>query len=227
MEKKKIIILEVFVILLAVLFGYFSFFDKLQETKLENEIKKVYSMINNSDTDKIEKRLNKTVTFGDYAKVERAFKDYTKDVLDIVNAVNEANNDEQYLNILTVDNYSEDGPDFVNTLDYIDKQRSNVQNIYDEYNEIFSEEKAMSYINEKKLDDDFVALYLENYDKTYGDSELYNDLYDTTSDIQNTLSLDQIIIEFLVNNQNAWDIAGGQIVFSNDEVSQQYYMLIS
>lgn len=227
MEKKKIIILEVFVILLAVLFGYFSFFDKLQETKLENEIKKVYSMINNSDTDKIEKRLNKTVTFGDYAKVERAFKDYTKDVLDIVNAVNEANNDEQYLNILTVDNYSEDGPDFVNTLDYIDKQRNNVQNIYDEYNEIFSEEKAMSYINEKKLDDDFVALYLENYDKTYGDSELYNDLYDTTSDILNTLSLEQIIIEFLVNNQNAWDIAGGQIVFSNDEVSQQYYMLIS
>ena len=76
MKKKVLIAVLIIIVIALVVIGYFVFSDMMQEDKLKTELTEIYQLTNAEtiDMDAINERLNRTITKGDYAVVEEAFK---------------------------------------------------------------------------------------------------------------------------------------------------------
>ena len=107
MKKKTIMgILSVFIVIILII-GYLVIIDLNQEKKLKQELEEINDLVgdSNSSLEEIEKRLDKTVTKGDYKIVEKAFKNYLKDSFNNVILMIGYLSDERITSILTADNY--------------------------------------------------------------------------------------------------------------------------
>ena len=177
------------------------------------------------DVDAINKKLEETITTGDYATVEKAMKSYLKDSFDNMIRIAELLNDEKITGILTAENYQEDGPDFVETKAYITSTIQELETRKNSYQEYLTEEKAMSYIENKGLDDYYIDFYkteivkdMESDDTTVADS---------IDGVIEILRNSEKVIDFLITNKDNWKIENDSVVFSNEDLSNQYINLIS
>lgn len=228
MKKKIIIAVVVIVALIVGVLGYMVISDMGQEDKLKTELSEINDLANaeNIDMDEINKRLDRTVTTGDYAKVEDAFKSYLKDSFD--NSIEIANliNDEKITTLLTADNYKTDGKDFTESKNYISTTRQKLEECKEKYSEYMTKEKAMSYIEDKGLDSYYVDLYEQEY---VGDMDSAKDttVEDSIDEIISLLDTSEKVLNLLSNNQDTWNVEGDNIVFSNDSIRNQYDELIN
>ena len=226
--KKKILIGGLAVIVVAVVaICYFVFNDGKQEQKLKDELVEISNLTNVTpiDVDAINKKLEETITTGDYAIVEKAMKSYLKDSFDNMVRIAELLNDERITGILTAENYQEDGPDFVETKAYITSTIQELETRKNNYQEYLTEEKAMSYIENKGLDDYYINFYkteivkdMESDDTTVADS---------IDGIIEILRNSEKVIDFLITNKDNWKIENDSVIFSNEDLSNQYINLIS
>ena len=229
MKKKILIIIAIIIILALGTIGYIVFTDIKQEEKLMTELNEISDLVNseNINMDNVNQRLDRIVTTGDYAIVEDSFKSYLRENFDNTMQIAEILNDEKIVNILTAQNYKEDGKDFVNTKEYIKTTREKLESCKTKYVEFFTEEKAMSYINNKGLDSYYIDLYKEEF---VGDIENTGDtktVEDSINEIIEILNISEETINLLSENKNSWEIQGENIVFSNDSLSEKYDELIN
>lgn len=228
MKKKIIIAVVVIVVLIIGVLGYMVISDMGQEDKLKTELSEISDLSNaeNIDMDEINKRLDRTVTTGDYAKVEDAFKSYLRDNFD--NSIEIANliNDERITTLLTAENYKTDGKDFTESKNYISTTKQKLEECKEKYSEYMTKEKAMSYIENKGLDSYYVDLYEQEY---VGDMESAKDttVEDSIDEIISLLDTSEKVLNLLSNNQDTWNVEGDNIVFSNDSIRNQYDELIN
>lgn len=227
MKKKILIIIVIVAIIILGLITYFVISDLRQEEKLKSELNELSQLSNaeNIDMDKINEKLNTVVTKDDYAIVEKAFKDYLSDSFE--NSLEIANilNDEKITQSLTPENYKNDGPEFTNTKEYLTQTIEQLEYCKNKYNEFLTDEKAMSYINDKNLDDYYVNLYRD---------EIVGDLSNTDKTVENSinevislLKQSENIIDFLIENKNNWDIENDNIVFDDTDLAREYDDLVS
>lgn len=103
MKKKIIIAVVVIVALIIGVLGYMVISDMGQEDKLKTELSEINDLANAEtiDMDEINKRLDRTVTTGDYAKVEEAFKSYLRDSFNNSIEIADLINDERITTLLT------------------------------------------------------------------------------------------------------------------------------
>ena len=229
MKKKILIIIAIIIIVALGTIGYIVFTDIKQEEKLMTELNEISDLANseNINMDDVNQRLDRIVTTGDYAIVEDSFKSYLRENFDNTMQIAEILNDEKIVNILTAQNYKEDGKDFVNTKEYIRTTREKLENCKTKYVEFFTEEKAMSYINNKGLDSYYIDLYKEEF---VGDIENTGDtktVEDSINEIIEILNISEETINLLSENKNSWEIQGENIVFINDSLSEKYDELIN
>ena len=125
MKKKVLIIIAIIVAIIVGIITYMLITDLNQESKLKDELNYLDSLVNveNIDLDKIDEILNRTVTKDDYQVVEKAYKSYLSDSFDNIVTITNIINDEQLTNVLTVENYQEDGPDFVVSKEYLETSK--------------------------------------------------------------------------------------------------------
>lgn len=228
MKKKVLIVLGVIILIVLALIAYVVIDDLQQEKKLIGELVEINELSNaeNIDMDKINEHLNRTVTKGDYAVVEQAYKQYLKDSFD--NSIEIANliNDEKITQILTAENYTEDGPEFNETKTYITETRQSLEDCKNKYYEFFTEEKAMSYVNNKNLDSYYIEFYKNEiaFDLEAGADD--KTVENAINDVVAILDSSEDVIDFLIENTNNWQIVEGNIVFDSDSLSQKYDGLI-
>ena len=76
MKKKIWITIAVIVAIIVGIIVYFAITDLNQEEKLRNELTEINELVNeeNINMEEVNKRLDTIVTTGDYAVVEKAFK---------------------------------------------------------------------------------------------------------------------------------------------------------
>ena len=229
MKKKVLVVILIVIVIVLAIVGYFVFSDMRQEGKLKTELSELEELVNAEtiDMDAINERLDRIVTTGDYAVVEDAFKSYLRENFDNSIQIAEILNDERLTTLLTVENYQEDGKDFIESKNYITTTREKLENCKTAYKEFFTEEKAMSYINNKGLDSYYTDLYKE---------ELVGDIETAGSDDTVESSIDEVIsilntcedvLNLLSQNQNSWEINGENIVFNNESLSNDYDELIN
>ena len=229
MNKKILIAIFVIVAIVIGVVAYFVLSDYQQEEKLTAELTEISNLSNseNMDINKINEMLDRTVTKGDYAVVEQACKEYLKDSFDNIVKIAEVMNDGKITNVLTVSNYQEDGKEFTNTKNYITTTKQTLEDCKAKYVEFFTQEKAMSYINDKGLDSYYTDLYKNEFvgdiESQYTDKTVENSI----DEILGILNVYEEVINFLVDNQNSWEISNDNIVFNSQSLSDQYTELVN
>lgn len=228
--KKKILITLLIIIVIALIgVGYFVFTDMQQEEKLKTELTELSELSNAQEIniDEINNRLDRIVTKGDYATVENAFKTYLRENFN--NSIQIANilNDEKITTLLTVENYKEDGKDFIKSKDYITTTKTTLEDCKNKYTEFLTEEKAMSYINDKGLDSYYTDLYKEEFVGDMSSASQDTTVQDSIDEIIKLLNTSEKVLNLLSENQNSWEIDGENIVFNNENLSNQYDELIN
>ena len=205
MKKKILIIVGIIILIVIGVIAYFVITDLQQEDKLTAELQEISNLVNsqNIDIDQINERLDRTVTRGDYVVVEQSFKQYLKDNFDVSMKIADILNDEKLTTILTADNYKQDGKDFVETKNYISTTRDQLETYKTEYKDFFTEDKVMSYINDKNLDSYYTDFYKQ---ELVGDIESDNEtevVESAINDVIGILDIYEEVINFLVDNQNS------------------------
>lgn len=228
MKKKILIIVGIIILIVIGVIAYFVITDLQQEGKLTAELQEISNLVNNQnvDIDQINERLDRTVTRGDYAVVEQSFKQYLKDNFDVSMKIADILNDEKLTTILTADNYKQDGKDFVETKNYISTTRDQLETYKTEYKDFFTEDKVMSYINDKNLDSYYTDLYKQ---ELVGDIESDNEtevVESAVNDVIGILDIYEEVINFLVDNQNSWNVQDDTIEFTSESLQNQYNSLI-
>lgn len=228
MKKKVLITILVIIVAIIAIIGCFLVFDFIQEEKLKQELYNINEISNTEplDINAIDEKLNNIVTKGDYAIVEEACKTYLRDCFDNILQITDTLNDEQLINLLTPENYVEDGKEFTKSKEYIKGTRTSLEICKQKYTEFLTEEKAMSYINDKGLDEYYIDLYKQEF---VGDMSKASDgeVESSIDEIVKILDISEQVLNLLSENQNAWEIEGENIVFNNESPSNQYDELIS
>ena len=228
MKKKVLIVLLIIIVIALVGVGYFVFTDMQQEEKLKTELSELNDLVNaeNIDMDAINEKLNRRITTGDYEKVEDAYKSYLRDNFD--NSIQIANilNDEKITTLLTVENYESDGKDFTESKEYITNTRETLEECKAKYTEFLTEEKAMSYINDKGLDSYYTDLYKNEFIGDMSSASQDTTVQNSIDEVITILNTSEEVLNLLSENQNSWEIDGENISFNSESLSNQYDELV-
>lgn len=229
MKKKILIGVGLFLVLIIGVIGYIVVTDLKQEEKLKDELEELNMLVNeeNIDIDKVKEMLNRTVTTGDYKVVEESFKEYLSDTFNSIFQMMDILNSDKLVSILTAENYQNDGPNFTETKAYITETKNKLEELKNSYYSFLTEEKAMSYIENKGLDSYYVDLYKDEY---VGDMENVSEdktVEDSVNQIIEILNVSEEVINFLSENSSSWHIEDNVIVFDTDELSNMYTELIN
>jgi len=227
-KKNIFIIIGVVILLLLVPIIYGVVKDLKQEDTLKKELDTLYEVTNKEpiDRNEVNKILDRTVTTSsDYKKVEIAYKKYTRDCFSILTDIMDVLEDNRLVEVLTAENYQQDGKDFTETKKYLKETKEKLQRVIKNYNEYFTEEKAMSYLD-KNLDSYYQDFYKDevvgNLDKTKEDDEVISSI----NDLITLIDQETDVINFLVTNKDAWTIEDSAISFTTDDLIDAYNNLI-
>ena len=229
MKKKILIVLLIIIVIALVGVGYFVFTDMMQEDKLKTELSELNDLVNaeNIDMDAINEKLDRRITTGDYEKVEDAYKSYLRDNFDNSIQIPNILNDEKITTLLTVENYESDGKDFTESKEYITNTRETLEECKAKYTEFLTEEKAMSYINDKGLDSYYTDLYKNEFIGDMSSASQDTTVQDSIDEVIGILNTTEEVLNLLSENQDSWKIDGENISFNSESLSNQYDKLIN
>lgn len=225
MKKKIIIIVGIIALAIIGILGYLATSDLTQGVKLRKEI----GIIGNLDMTKDD--VDMTIkTKGDYAVVEKTIKEYLNIYSINAKELMKIMEDKKIAEILTAENYKNDGPEFINSKEYISKTKSEFNEKINLLIDMTNEEKMMEEIQNKNLDNNFVELYRELMigDKMEEDlKEVVKSLEEASVAINNVLEVQEKVITLLIENKGKWDIKGDEIQFETQKLVNEYNNLIS
>ena len=221
MRRKIIIVIVVVVLVIVATITFFVIKDLQQEKSLRKEIDEIQKEMvdfEQIDVDKISKKLKAT---GDYAKIEKAIKNYMADNLNTMLTISEALNDEVIPNALTAENYQNDGPDFVKTRKILKNTQDKLSASKETMIILSKDDTVMSYL--KNVDDSY---YIDLYKEMVGEESSVDDIKKNIDDIVNLIQSQQNVLEFLSENKNMWNVQNGKIQFDDDILLNQYNQLL-
>lgn len=227
MKKKILIAVAVIAILVIGVIVFFVISDLQQEAKFNDEMLALEEIMNADelDFDAIYAKTDVIVTKGDYGVVEEAIKNYIKDTSSIAEKIIDTMNSEEFGTILTIENFEEDGKEFTESKEFITTTRETLEQCKEEYEQQFSEEKMMSYINDKGLDEYYVELY-KNEIATVSeeDNQTVQESIDQVIDL-----LDKVedAIDYLIENEDDWNIINGSLMFLDQDKLDEYQEILS
>lgn len=216
-----LLILIILVISVGILWGG----RILNKVKLDREVKSLYEKnINEEDFNNVTSQ-----TTGDFGIVENEIKLFFKDYASKKSAFLEKVNDERILNILSVNNYETDGPEFNESINYINTQKEEFNVISQDFINILDKENILSRIENKDISDYYKNLY-KGYFLDQG--ELNQDIISYKEDIKDSTELmnklydNEIkMLNFLKENKDNWEILNGKLTFDSAELSAEYNTL--
>ena len=129
--------------------------------------------------------------------------------------------------LLTVENYESDGKDFTESKEYITNTRTTLEDCKNKYTEFLTEEKAMSYINDKGLDSYYTDLYREEFIGDMSSAAQDTTVQTSIDEVITILNTSEEVLNLLSENQNSWEIDGEKISFNNESLSNEYDELIN
>ena len=221
MKKKTGIIIGVILLFVVIIVGIVYYYDNVVYPKqvLENEVLTLSTLDLTKDTVDMNIKAK-----GKYGEVEKAIKTYLSEYSIESKKIISIMSDERYSKVLSIDNYKEDGKEFTSTKAYLAQTKSDLEDSFDKLITMTSTENMSSYI-----DPNLGQQYVDLYEYYMFDQEISKELEsaktsleEAKTTIDNTLYVYENVINLLSNNQNSWIIQGENIVFSTQELLDQY-----
>ncbi len=225
-SRKKLVYVFCFIIIDAfLLIGFLVIRDATSINVLKKEINELTKLDVTND------RFNRKIqTSGKYAIVEESIKDYLDGYAIEVQNIGKRIHDSKLKNVLSYDNYQEDGPDFNDSISYLEKSREEFNDEIDELLYDLEEDQIMNHINERINDPYYVGLYQDlMFDDSMKDElnqskELFqqtrikmNNIYDSSLEV----------LYFLRTYKDSWELDNGTIKFENEELYEYYSSLVA
>lgn len=233
-SKKGIIItIIVIVVLLFIAIAAFIFYHSSQAGVLIAEIQNVVSNMENSsqEGDLQEAIIDMEIkTKGKYAIVEETLKNYLNDVLTLSKEAVNIFNEEAIMNMVSIKNIKEDGPDFVKTKEQIATMKAKLEEYVKQMEEKASQEALLGAIEDKPVGEYYKELYRQLAVDEASGQELataLEDLKEAEEALKQSLDYFSNIIEFLSNNKDSWTVEGDQIIFNSQTKLDEYNALVS
>lgn len=233
MNKSFKIFLNIAIIALVGLIAFLVIRNFMTDGKVQREIKEIYDLIYNSneetyDLETIYTKLDDVVSDDGYAIVEIVAKNYLSDVFDKILELEDIINDEKMNNILTVNNYQEDGPSFSDTFGYLSETKQKVLNLEASMLNDLEVNTIMSYIINEDLEDSYIDLYgsLE-FAQEKNINQNKENVENTVDEFVNQIEGMEKVLNFLSEHKNEWKITDDMIVFDDTSLSNEYNDMIS
>lgn len=223
-KKVKYVIVFVFIDILLCC-SIYHIFNAANMNNLKKEIKDLTSL--NISIDRFNRR-NKT-SFK-YKVVETTIKDFLDSFSIRMNDVYGIVSDEEFVKILSYENYLKEAPDFDKSLKYLDDNKKLFNKTVDSMINDLEEDNIKKLIREKLNDEHYISLYDElifsdkfvvqyndNKEMLYDIKDKYNIRFDACIDTLNFLKL----------YKDFWKLEDGEIKFANHDLLNYYNILMS
>lgn len=211
MKKNNVLklIISAVIIIIVVVIGYFQIQDRMQISKINEEIDKI------NTTSEIDQEIKTT---GKYAEVEKGVKDYLTEYQNTVTELNDLYNTDEYKNILTTTNYEADKPEFASSLEILNRVKTTQENTKNKITEMVKEENISKKADELGLTGKYKTTFIDIIK-----------VQDEAKEIAENIERDQKVVEkieelinILKNNPTKWVIKGSQVQFYDQELLNQY-----
>lgn len=230
-KKKVIITVVVILVLILLVAGGFIFYHGNQTGKLIAEVNKLSEIqMTNADGTLVEEPIDMEIkTTGSYAVVEETFKNYMNEIVTDTQALVDALDQEKIMNLVSIDNMKEDGPDFINSKEEITTMRDAISSYVAKMESLANEETLLSRIDDKDIGEYYKELYRQlATDEESGVSlkDAIDDLKTNEEEAVQALNDLESIFNFLSDNKAEWQIEGEQIVFTTESSYEEYTNLM-
>ena len=225
-NRKKFFIIFLFILLDSFLVvGYLVIRDKTNLTNLNKEIKEINKL--DITKDKYDRRIK---TSGDYALVEKTIKNYLNDYSKGIQEIKNTMNDSKLTKILSFDNYSTDGFEFVESFKYLESEKKDFNKEIDLLIEKSNKKYIEKYIDKKIKDRYFNDLCNELMvtDKRINSlEETKKTLEEIKSKVNKIIDTSTEVLNLLKDNKDDCVLEEGQIKFKSKSVFDKYNELIN
>ncbi len=213
-----LLILVIFVVAIGIIYGG----RIINKAKLDRELENLVNSGNSSE--KLENTT--TVTSGEFAVVEETVKEYFKEYSNLRQQFMERVNDSKLQSILTPENYEQDGPEFTESINYINTAKKEFNNISDGLLNLLSRENIEERIQEKNIGDYYKELYkeyfIDNNELSATFQETYQDTLDDRTLMNNLYDNEIEILSFLTENKEHWEVLDNKLTFDNQELANTF-----
>lgn len=213
-----LLILVIFVVAIGIIYGGRIINKAKLDRELENLVSKDISSVDLSNT--------APVTSGEFAVVEQTVKEFFKEYSDLRQQFMEKVNDSQLQSILTTENYEQDGPEFTESINYINTAKEEFNNIADELLNLLSTENREARIKDKDIGDYYKDLYkgyfIDNNDLSTTFQETYQDTVDDKTLMNNLYDNEIKILNFLTENKAHWEVLDNKLTFDDQELANTF-----
>lgn len=224
-SKKKFFIVFLFILLDSfLLVGYLFIRDKTNLTNLNKEINEINKL--DITKDNFNRRIK---TSGDYALVERTIKNYLNDYSKGVQEVKSTMNDTRLTKILSFDNYTTDGFEFVESFKYLNTEKESFNKDIDNLIEKSNKKSIEKYIDKKIKDKYYNRLCTElmvTEERIESLEETKKTLEEIKSKVNSIIDTSVEVLNLLKDNKDDCILEDGQIKFKSKAVYDRYNELI-
>ena len=224
-KKRVVLILVIIIIDVILVASYLVFKDATALNKFNHEMEEIKKLDISSDN--YDREIKST---GNYAVVEKAIKDYLNDYSSNIEDTLSVINDTKLMGILSYDNYTKDGPDFKDSISYLNSEHEKFNKDIDKLISMLEEENIKEYIRTKTKNDYYISLYedfmlddimLDQFNKN-------KDLLENSKiKVNNVLETSLEVLNFLVTYKDSWVTEDGEIKFQTEDLYNYYNTLIS
>ncbi len=232
--KKRIIkriCIGIGIVLVLLVALYILFVNFLQEKAmvLEQEFAHIEDLVQRDtiDYNRIYYYTDRTVLDGTFGAVERATKNYIRDVYKELEGLETILSSLEFQGLLSAEAILEDGPLFTNSQAYVEQTREELQQTKDKLLSLLEQDKIMEYFDDVQgflsgiIQEELEKSITDDFQNTKEDVEVFiNTLDDYLVLVSNTMT-------FLTNHQDSWEFDGEYITFATDELYNTYEAFIT
>lgn len=223
--KKFFLIFCIILLDAFLLVGFLVIRDKVSLYRLNKEIYELSKLdLKKDDYNR------KIKSSGGYSVVEKTIKKYLNDCSNKTKEIINLGDDDKLKNILSYENYEEDGPNFDKSIKYLENSKSKYDKDMNYLLKILDKNYIYNYGNDKIKDDYYLDQYREymiNGDlsvKLDKHNEYMNKLYNNVNSVYGTCLE---ILNYLKLYKDDWKLEDGEIKFQTQEMYDYYNSLVS
>lgn len=216
-KNKKIIVIVAIVVAIIAVVGVVGFIfvnDFAQRAIIGSEMEKI------NISGEIDEEIKSS---GKYADVEKALKDYVVEYQGIAVSVAKQYENEKLTNILSADNYKNDGPEFTESKKLIEDVKKQGEEAKTKLAEMVTDEYKDKRADEVGLTGKYKDLFKTSIQL---ESEL-SDVNKTIDNVNNYLSKIDDVFNFLKENKSNWEVKNNRVEFKSMSQVTKYNSLIT
>lgn len=178
----------------------------------------------NVTAEKIRSLADEVKSEGDYARVEKAAKEYLRDVFVPFYVANELQRDGIYAEGVSLNLLTTDGPEFAASFTKTNAMLAQLDQIQTTLDTLFARDAALEYLGEG-LDEYYVELFETEVRDVYEDVALKNSYEKYIATVRPISNQYQKMMYFLKDNGSRWRIEDGKIVFTTTKLTDEFNRL--